>query len=224
MSRKNFQRLSQDTRRRAMIEATLEVIARHGLSGATVRRIADEADITAGLIRHYFSSKDELIHAAYTYLTGQLTSDAAEMAATVSQQAPAAPAAALSRFIQANVSPPNLSEQKVSLWATFIGRVRQEPRYSDIHRESYRDFLELLQTLIHPLLVEYGQPATPQDCKTLSIALNGLIDGLWLEGSLAHGLYNTEQLPAIALQASERLLGLPENTLTHHLIHPAERS
>ncbi|MEJ8473784.1 TetR family transcriptional regulator C-terminal domain-containing protein [Roseibium algae] len=216
MSRKSFRRLSEDIRRRNLVEATLKVVEQHGLHGATVRKVADHAGVSAGLIRHYFSSKDELVRAAYAYLTGLLTSDAAQSALQAGTQSGAAPDIALSRFIEANVTPPNLSGSKVSLWATFIGRVRSEPGYSEIHRESYRDFLELLETLIYPVLAGHGRPMDPATCQIQAIALNGLIDGLWLEGSLDHGLYNTDRLPAIALTAAEGILRLPDGTLSRH--------
>ena len=122
MSRKAFQRLTLDDRRRSLMEATLTCVARDGLQGATVRRITEEAGVTLGLVRHYFGSKDELIRSAYAYLIGQLTSQASES----SKQSEGAPEMQLALFLRANMTQPNLSERNVSLWATFIGRVRSE--------------------------------------------------------------------------------------------------
>ncbi len=202
-----------DARRRSLLEATLDCVAEYGMNGASARRVAERADVTAGLIRHYFGSKDAMVSAAYGYLIGQLTSEADEAA----EQGGAAPEQRLARFIVANVTAPNLSPRKVALWATFIGRVRTEPDYADIHRESYREFLVLLETLIHPLLLVLKRPADPVTCQHYAIALNALIDGLWLEGGLGHGLYDTALLPRIALSAAEGILALPSNTLMQHI-------
>ncbi|WP_242457959.1 TetR family transcriptional regulator C-terminal domain-containing protein [Halomonas sp. YLGW01] len=196
-----------------MLEATLDCVAEHGMNGASARRVAERAGVTAGLIRHYFGSKDAMVSAAYGYLIGQLTGEAAESA----EKGGGAPEQRLARFIVANVTAPNLSPRKVALWATFIGRVRTEPEYADIHRESYREFLTLLETLIHPLLMASARPADPVTCQHYAIALNALIDGLWLEGGLGHGLYDARRLPGIALSAAEGILGLPDNTLAQHL-------
>lgn len=212
MSRKTFQRLSLDARRRSLLEATLDCIVEYGLDGASARRIADKAGVTAGLIRHYFGSKDDMVLAAYSYLIGELTSSAAESAAVGDDS----PDQRLARFIIANVTAPNLSSHKVSLWATFIGRVRAISGYAEIHRESYREFLALLETLIHPVVVASGSSATPAVCREHAIALNGLIDGLWLEGSLGHGLYSAETLPQIALRAAERVLELSAGSLARY--------
>lgn len=202
-----------DARRRSLLEATLDCVAEYGMNGASARRVADRAGVTAGLIRHYFGSKDAMVSAAYGYLIGQLTAEADASA----EQGGAAPEQRLARFIVANVTAPNLSPRKVALWATFIGRVRTEPDYADIHRESYREFLALLETLIHPLLLAGERPADPVTCQHYAIALNALIDGLWLEGGLGHGLYDTALLPRIALGAAEGILALPGNTLMQHL-------
>ncbi|WFE75807.1 TetR family transcriptional regulator C-terminal domain-containing protein [Roseinatronobacter sp. S2] len=211
MTQRSYQRLGEDARRNALLEATLDCLAEDGMGGASVRKIAERAGVSAGLIRHYFLSKDEMVHAAYAYLMGNLTGAAAESARMASE----GPAQALAHFIAANVKHPNLSSRKVSLWATFIGRVRSGQRYAQIHRESYREFLDLLEALIHPVLTQHNLPADPATCHSHAIALNGLIDGLWIEGSLGHGLYDPARLPRIALSAAEGILRLPNDTLAH---------
>jgi len=210
VTRRSFQRLGEDARRNALLDATLDCLAEDGMGGASVRRIAERAGVSAGLIRHYFASKDEMVHESYAHLMGGLTGGAAASA----QRASEGPDEALARFIAANVTAPNLSSRKVSLWATFIGRVRSGRRYAEIHRESYREFLEILGALIHPVRVRHGLPADPATCHGLAIALNGMIDGLWLEGSLDHGLYDPNRLPGIALSAAEGILRLPDETLS----------
>ena len=212
MSRKTFQRLSLDARRKSLLEATLVCVAKYGLTGATVRRITDEAMVTPGLVRHYFGSKDAMILNAYIYLIGQITAEASRR----SRQQDGSVEENLRQFLVANMTTPNLSEQKVSLWATFIGRVRYEPKFADIHREGYRDFLLLLESLIEPVLQAHKQPSGNEICKRHAIALNGLIDGLWVEGSLNSGLYSRTILPDLILESGELLLGLPRGTLSAH--------
>ncbi|MCJ8139170.1 TetR family transcriptional regulator C-terminal domain-containing protein [Falsirhodobacter halotolerans] len=213
MTRRSYQRLGEDVRRNALLDATLDCLAEDGMGGASVRRIAERAGVSAGLIRHYFQSKDDMVGASYAHLMGRLTGRAADAA----QGASDTPEQALARFIAANLTRPNLSVRNVSLWATFIGHIRDDVRYAEIHRESYREFLQVLEALIHPVLTAHDRPADPATCQGLAIALNGLIDGLWLEGSLGHGLYDAARLPTIALTAAEGLLRLPDTTLTRHL-------
>ncbi|MBN9550954.1 MAG: TetR family transcriptional regulator, partial [Alphaproteobacteria bacterium] len=60
-SRRKFRREGEERRRQDLIDATLDSVAEHGLQGATLRTIALRAGVTAGLIRHYFPGKEELL-------------------------------------------------------------------------------------------------------------------------------------------------------------------
>ena len=57
-------------------------------------------------------------------------------------------------------------------------------------------------------LAEHGADASPERCRRLAIAINGLLDGLWLEGCLAGELFGDSELVEIALTSIEALLGL----------------
>lgn len=48
-------------RRRQIIEALRAAIVKHGLAEASVQRIAEEARLPAGLVHHYFESKEDLL-------------------------------------------------------------------------------------------------------------------------------------------------------------------
>ncbi len=50
-------------RREQLIEAALVVFARKGVDGASVKDIAHAADVTPGLVYHYFDSKEDLVAA-----------------------------------------------------------------------------------------------------------------------------------------------------------------
>lgn len=51
----------------ALIRATIRVIARQGLRGMTLRAVAAEAQLSHGLIRFHFGSRDALIEATMDY-------------------------------------------------------------------------------------------------------------------------------------------------------------
>ncbi|MFY9263267.1 MAG: TetR family transcriptional regulator [Actinomycetaceae bacterium] len=57
---------SKGTKRRDLIiEATLDVIAAEGVSGASVRRVAAEADVPLGSMTYYFAGRQELLLEAF---------------------------------------------------------------------------------------------------------------------------------------------------------------
>lgn len=53
-----------NAQREAVLRATWRTIARCGVTGATVRRIAQEASVSTGFISHYFHDKKEVLAAA----------------------------------------------------------------------------------------------------------------------------------------------------------------
>lgn len=54
-----------DDKRSAILNATLQLISEHGFHGTAMSKIAKEAGVSAGIIYHYFESKDALIDALY---------------------------------------------------------------------------------------------------------------------------------------------------------------
>ncbi len=203
MTRRSFHRAGETERRNDLIAATLDSISEHGLEGATVRDIAARAGVTGGLIRHYFTGKDQMLQAAYREVLSSMT----QTAMMAIDQADNDPHGRLRRFIIANVSPPIADAKALSLWAAFISRVRSDDEFARIHRENYLTLLGILENLIATVLEEHARRPGPDECRRLAIAINGLIDGLWLEASLASDLFDDQSLQQIALDAVEALLG-----------------
>jgi len=56
--------VDHDGRRRELAQATLRVIGRVGLESATTRAVAEESGWSTGVLKHYFSNKDQLLHEA----------------------------------------------------------------------------------------------------------------------------------------------------------------
>jgi len=57
--------VDHDARRREIVRATWRLIRRVGVDAATVREIAKEAGYSAGVLAHYFDSKEELLILAH---------------------------------------------------------------------------------------------------------------------------------------------------------------
>lgn len=54
-------RLSEDVRRAQIIDATVAVVAELGYEGASLARIAERAEVSKGLVSHYFADRDRLM-------------------------------------------------------------------------------------------------------------------------------------------------------------------
>ncbi len=183
-----------------MIAAALDLIAEGGIAAATVRAIAEKAGVTAGLIRHYFKTKEDLTRAAYQTLMERMTAESA----LVLDTAPQGAGPRLAAFVAASLSPPVVDPAAMGLWAGFIHRVQSDPLLRDVHRTTYLGYRDVLQGLIEDL------PRTV-DAATLraeAIACNGVIDGLWLEACALPEAFVKGEVVEIGLRSVSAILGI----------------
>ena len=200
--RRKFRREGADQRKEALVRATLELIAEEGVCGATVRAIAERAEVTQGLIRHYFSTKEDLVLAAYTRHMKAMTDQAFARAvgATAKRR--------LAALLVASVTPPVVDAGAVGLWAGFLNHVRQDARMQGVHARTYHDFRDRLEALIAEVLRDAGRATDGSECRRLAIACNAVIDGLWLEGGALPQAFEAGELVGIAVQSVGAILGL----------------
>ena len=59
-------------KREAILQAMLELVAERGFHDAPMSLVAKRAGTSAGIIYHYFPSKDELIRALYLHVKGKM--------------------------------------------------------------------------------------------------------------------------------------------------------
>jgi AcrR family transcriptional regulator len=204
MTRRAFHHESDDVRRQDLIAATLDCIAEYGLQGATVRQIADRAGVTPGLIRHYFTGKELMFQAAYREVVFTMFESANKRAVEKIDD----PLARLKIFVLANFKEPIIDQRMLSLWATFISQTGVDPALAAIHREGYLSYRDTLEQLLADALKAVGRDADAAERRGLAIAINGLIDGLWLEACMAGDMFAEGELGRIALASVERLTGL----------------
>jgi AcrR family transcriptional regulator len=204
-ARRSFQRASVDSRREDLIQAALKLIADGGAQAATVRAIAAEAGVTAGLIRHYFSSKEDLVRAAYQHLMGGFTATSANVA----NDAEASPETRLAHFVIASITPPVAEPASVGQWAGFLHLMRHDVAMRELHQQHYFLYRDMLQDLIAALPLRPNMPARSEaQLRRAAIACNGVIDGLWLEASLISDSFTDGEILSIGLDAVGAILGI----------------
>ncbi|MFG1701652.1 TetR family transcriptional regulator [Nonomuraea sp. M3C6] len=72
-------RPAEDLTAKARIRDTaLRHFAEHGVKGATMRAIADDADVSLGLVQHHFGSKEGLRDACDAYVVAYIRQEVAE--------------------------------------------------------------------------------------------------------------------------------------------------
>ena len=207
MARRPYHREPESVRQHDLIEATLDCIAEFGLAGATVREVALKAGVTPGLIRRYFHTKERLVEAAYAKLSGDIT------ASINNAVGEGVASMRLARFIRASLTAPLVDAKTLSLWAAFISAVNIDAGMAAIHRDGYRGFRKRAESLIHDLTLERGLTPIPALVYSQSIAVNALIDGIWIEFSISPDEFHAIDVVAFAQECAARLLGLQPNSL-----------
>ncbi len=67
------------SRKKEIIAAAIQELARHGVNGSTVRRIAASAGVTEGAIYRHFASKEELCDEAYSQIVAEMAEQKKEI-------------------------------------------------------------------------------------------------------------------------------------------------
>lgn len=191
-----FRRSEPDARRLSLIEACARVLAREGIAGASVRTIAVEAGVSAGLVGHYFAGVDALIAATYAH-TGARVDAALETAVAGAGDDPAD---RLEAFVTASFAAPIADPELLATWIAFWSLVRARPDIAALHDEQYRGF----RTQLEGLLAHCGLPDT--QLRRTAIAITALVDGLWLELCLSPHELAADEAAAIARSALTALI------------------
>jgi AcrR family transcriptional regulator len=198
--RRPYLRETEDKRRAALVTAVLDLVAEGGTAAATTRAIAARAGVTPGLIRHYFGDKDGLMTAAY----GQMMQGMMAPCTAAAEAAGPDPVARLRAFLATALEPAALDGRIVALWAAYIHRTGTDAALRAAHERGYLGFRDRLESLVAAL------PRTALPPRAAAIALNALLDGLWLEGGLLPQGFAAGEVQRLALTAAAQLLGLPD--------------
>lgn len=199
MTRAAFSRESPDIRRQALMDAMAQCLAEQGPAGASVRAVCARAGVSPGLLRHYFDGIDALVAATYrdTTMRAQAVLEEAVDAAGPH------PRDRLIGYITANFRPPLIDPELLATWTAFWSIVRRRPDMAAIHDETYAAFRVALEKLMQ----ENGLDA--RQATSAAIALTALIDGLWLELTLAPATFSAQDANVMAVRWLDALIERP---------------
>ena len=187
-------------RRQEIVDAVFRIIATDGLERASLREVADEAQLAVGSVRHYFASSDELLTHAFAVvvdrIVGRLT-DADSLlgdAPPASGEQHAAVLALLGEFLP-------LDEQRAvdaCVWMAFKNAARTRPFLAAEADRSHRAVAAVVGGLILGLAEAEGADADhaagldQQVLVTEAELLLAVLDGLTM-----HALLQPEWMTAV---------------------------
>jgi phenylpropionate dioxygenase-like ring-hydroxylating dioxygenase large terminal subunit/DNA-binding transcriptional regulator YbjK len=115
-------------RRRELIEATIASIARNGLSGTTIAKVAEIANLSAGIVSFYFRTKEALRLATLEHLDLEFENRRLE----VLDRAGDDPVRQLEAIIDVNLDPALCDAGRVAVWAAFWGESQARKSYQKV--------------------------------------------------------------------------------------------
>ncbi|WP_246793938.1 transcriptional regulator BetI [Burkholderia perseverans] len=177
----------REVRRAQLIDATLRAIDETGLPGTTLASVAQRANISTGIVSHYFGDKDGLLEATMRHVLRDL------WAATTRRRAAARnePRARLRAIVAANFDDTQVSTPVMKTWLAFWSQSMHAPALGRLQRVNTR-------RLHSNLCAEFARVLPRERARHAALGLAALIDGLWLRGALAGAPIDTRTAQQLA--------------------------
>ena len=151
------------SRRDELIDATIRVIGRKGLGGASIRAIAHEVGLTIGVVTHHFRDKSALLCAALEFCFRPWR----ELIET--SRAIADPAERLRHVMRQSVAPGSNPRPQMQVWLGMLSQIDIDPEVAEAYQKKYSQTRKDTVDLLH-------------DCERQGL----LAEGVVLEEAAAH--------------------------------------
>lgn len=182
-----------------ILDAAMEVIVRDGLDSTSMRAVAEEADVSLGLLSYHFDGKENLVVAAFQRATEQLIAHTTEQIAAAGADPRERVRAALRSWFDPEFSDLEYLELWITIWA--VGRTNVEVAAAE------RDLYDRCADLLRDAISDADPSLSPDAVSRRVTDLVALQNGLWINWNrwadreaLERGLRRCE---AIAFEAFE---------------------
>ncbi len=167
------ERASRARQRQRLIDACISALHIHGPSRTTVEKVVALADMSPGIVRFYFDSKDAMLVASLAYLATEFE----ERVMTPVSRLKDTPVKALEQLVELYLDPDIASPRKVSVWYSFWGEASSRQEYLDLCGKKDEDFAALVHDLIERVIARTGK--SHLDADGVALGLIGVLEVLW---------------------------------------------
>lgn len=165
---------SREVRRQQLIDATIESIARHGLSGTTMSSVTGLAGLSNGIVNFHFNNKQTLFEQTLRHLAAEHRDQWRHSV----RNADLSPEAKLLAIVDAHFAPGICSRKKLAVWFGFYGEAASRASYRRIMSEIDDERWHASQRIIGEIIDTGGH--TGLSARDIADTLEGLYDGFWL--------------------------------------------
>lgn len=169
--------VDHDKQRVLVAEAAWRVIRRNGMEQASVRNIAEEAGISVGSMRHYFSTQSELLLYAMNLVSERVTSRIQHMTFN------GPPMDDMKRLLLELM--PNTDEKmaEMEVWYAFTAKSKTDSAFKKLADTVYNDIRRAVEIVITSLTkLNLFRPDLDQELEIER--LYALVDGLAIHAVL----------------------------------------
>lgn len=189
-------KLSRETRRQQLIDATLETIAVRGYARTTLTDVASLAGLSHGLVNFHFQSKEKLLSETLMFLAEEYR---ANWSSALANAGPS-PAERLEAMLLADFNPAICTPAKLSAWCAFWGEAQCRPLYQEQCGSNDEAYLQALETLCIELKAEGGYGYEPiRAARVLRVTT----EGVWLDMMTMSTPYDREEAISTVFSCAE---------------------
>ncbi len=163
------ERRTREGRRRDLVGAAIAVIARNGLGGTTLAKVAAEAGLTAGIVNHHFDTKDALLIETLRTLSDEFSQSLDAALAASGGDA----VAGLNAIIDHRFDPAVSGAAHVAVWLAYQAEAPWRAAYTEICGDRDAVYMEAIRSRLRRLGV------SASDVDVVARAFAGLLDRYW---------------------------------------------
>jgi TetR/AcrR family transcriptional repressor of bet genes len=166
---------SKQQRQQQLIRATVQSVAKNGLSDTTMATVAKEAGLSQGIINLHFKSKENLLTETLRYIAEEYKVSWEKAL----KNAGPSPAEQLAALVEVDFKLPVCDRNKLAIWFAFWGESKSRPTYRKLCATRDIQYRSELAALCQSLIDEEGY--TGLDAMALATGLSAMSEGLWLD-------------------------------------------
>ena len=160
--------------RQKIIAATIAVINARGISGTTIARVVEAADVSMGLVNLHFESKQRLLEAVLRHMAERYDAHWRKALA----DAPDNARARIRTLVLADLDPAVLNLETLGVWYAFRAQARSSPVFISLVGNRDRELSARYEQLFTQLGRECDRNHSPE---TVTRGLIAMLEGIWAD-------------------------------------------
>lgn len=161
-----------------IFDAFFRCVARYGVDGASLEKVAEEAKLQRSMIRHFVGNRDALINGLAERLAIRFQSETASMVQMLPKQSPA------ETLVQWLFDPDYATDPDIIF--AFEALIAAAPRFPKVKKHLLDWYSDISDHYTHVVQIQYPD-ADYQDCQDVAFGIIGIYFNTDSMGPIANG-------------------------------------